>query len=157
MKVTVKGIVTEYAEGATFEEVASKYQEEYGNEIALVIANGKMQELRKEIKEDCEVSFLTLRDAIGHRAYVRTATIMFLKTITDVIGRDELEKLQMEFTVGNGYYCVVKGNLEITDKLAADIQSRMQEMADAKLPVTKKYYPMAEGMKLIRKYGMKDK
>ena len=157
MKVTVKGIVTEYAEGATFEEVASKYQEEYGNEIALVIANGKMQELRKEIKEDCEVSFLTLRDAIGHRAYVRTATIMFLKTITDVIGRDELEKLQMEFTVGNGYYCVVKGNLEITDKLAAEIQAGMQKMADAKLPVTKKYYPMAEGMKLIRKYGMKDK
>ena len=41
MKVTVNGRITEYAEDATFEEVAQAHQEEYGNEIALVIANGK--------------------------------------------------------------------------------------------------------------------
>ena len=107
MKVTVKGITREYAEGATFEEVAKQYQEEYGNEIALVIVDGKMQELHKKIREDCEVSFLTLRDAIGHRVYIRTAKIMFLKAVTDVVGRDNLEKLKIEFTVGNGYYCCI--------------------------------------------------
>ena len=56
MKVTVDGVVTEYAEDAVFEEVASRHQEEYGNQIALVIANGKMRELHKRIKEDCTVS-----------------------------------------------------------------------------------------------------
>jgi len=157
MKVTVKGITAEYAEGATFEEVASKYQEEYGNEIALVIANGKMQELHKKIKEDCTVSFLTLRDAIGHRAYIRTAKIMFLKALTDIVGRDNLERLKMEFTVGNGYYCILEGNLQVTRELAAAVQKKMLEMAEEKLPVMKKYYPMAMGMKLICKYGMKDK
>lgn len=154
MKVTVNGVVAEYAKGTTFEEAASKYQEEYGNEIALVVANGKMQELHKEIEEDCEVSFLTLRDAIGYRAYIRTAKIMFLKAITDIVGRDNLEKLKMEFTIGNGYYCTVKGNLEITDELAEKVQCRMQEMAEAKLPITKKYYPMVKAMKLIRKHGL---
>lgn len=157
MKVTINGVMTEYAKGTTFEEAASKYQEEYGNEIALVIVDGKMQELHKEIEEDCEVSFLTLRDAIGHRAYIRTAKIMFLKAITDVVGRDNLEKLKMEFTIGNGYYCTVKGNLEITDELAEKVQNRMQEMAEAKLPITKKYYPMVKAMKLIRKHGLKAK
>ena len=157
MKVTINGITTEYAEGVTFEEAASKFQEEYKNQIALVVVNGKMQELHKVIEEDCEVSFLTLRDATGYRAYIRTAKIMFLKAITDIVGRDNLEKLKMEFTVGNGYYCTVKGNLEITEKLAGEIRSRMQEMAAAKLPITKKYYPMVQGMKLIRKYGLKAK
>ncbi len=157
MKVTINGITTEYAEGVTFEEAASKFQEEYRNQIALVVVNGKMQELHKVIEEDCEVSFLTLRDATGYRAYIRTAKIMFLKAITDIVGRDNLEKLKMEFTVGNGYYCTVKGNLEITEKLAGEIRSRMQEMAAAKLPITKKYYPMVQGMKLIRKYGLKAK
>lgn len=154
MKVTVNGVVTEYAKGTTFEEAASKYQEEYRNEIALVVVDGKMQELHKEIEEDCEVSFLTLRDATGHRAYIRTAKIMFLKAITDIVGRDNLEKLKMEFTIGNGYYCTVKGNLEITEELAEKVQNRMQEMAKAKLPITKKYYPMVKAMKLIRKHGL---
>lgn len=154
MKVTVNGVVTEYAKGTTFEEAASKYQEEYRNEIALVVVDGKMQELHKEIEEDCEVSFLTLRDATGYRAYIRTAKIMFLKAITDIVGRDNLEKLKMEFTIGNGYYCTVKGNLEITEELAEKVQNRMQEMAKAKLPITKKYYPMVKAMKLIRKHGL---
>lgn len=157
MKVTVKGITTEFAEDAVFEEVASKYQEEYGNEIALVIANGKIQELHKKIKEDCEVSFLTLRDTIGHRVYVRTVIMMFLKAVTDLVGRDRLEKLKMEFVVSNGYYCTAEGNVQITDALAEAVQQRMQEMVEENLPITKKYYPMARGMKLIRKYGMKDK
>lgn len=154
MKVTVNGITAEYAEGTTFEDVASKHQEEYGNEIALVVVNGKMQELHKKIEEDCEISFLTLRDAIGHRAYIRTAKIMFLKAITDIMGRDNLEKLKMEFTIGNGFYCTVKGNLEITEELAEKVQNRMQEMAEAKLPITKKYYPMVKAMNLIRKHGL---
>ena len=157
MRVTVNGVVTEYAEGAVFEEVAAAYQEEYGNEIALVVANGKIQELHKKIREDCEVSFLTLRDSIGHRAYVRTVKMMFLKAITDLVGRDALERVKVEFAVGNGYYCTVKGEFEVTEELAGTVQKRMEELADAGVPITKKYYPMQRGMKLIRKYGMKDK
>lgn len=157
MRVTVNGVATEYTQDSTFEQVAAAHQEEYGGEIALVIANGKMQELHKKIKEDCTVSFLTLRDNVGHRAYVRTAIMMFLKALTDIVGRDDLEKVKVEFVVGNGYYCSVSGNLQVTRELAESVNRKMKEMAEQAVPVTKKYYPMAEGMKLIRKYGMKDK
>lgn len=157
MKVTVDGVVTEYAEDAVFEEVASRHQEEYGNQIALVIANGKMRELHKRIKEDCTVSFLTLKDPIGHRAYVRTVKMMFLKAITDIVGRDDLERVKVEFAVSNGYYCTVTGNVQVTDQLAQDIERRMRELSEQRLPIMKKYYPMRRCMKLIREYGMKDK
>ncbi len=157
MKVTVDGVVTEYAEDAVFEEVASRHQEEYGNQIALVIANGKMRELHKRIKEDCTVSFLTLKDPIGHRAYVRTVKMMFLKAITDIVGWDDLERVKVEFAVSNGYYCTVTGNVQVTDQLAQDIERRMRELSEQRLPIMKKYYPMRRCMKLIREYGMKDK
>ena len=157
MRVTVNGVVAEYSEDATFEEVAAAHQEEYGNEIALVVANGKIQELHKKIKEDCAVSFLTLRDSIGYRAYVRTVKMMFLKAITDLVGRDCLERVKVEFAVGNGYYCTVKGDLQVTEELAESIQKKMEELAEARVPITKKYYPMQKCLKLIRKYGMKDK
>ena len=157
MRVTVNGKVEEYAEGAVFETVAAAHQEEYGGEIALVTVNGKMQELHKKIKEDCEVSFLTLRDTVGHRAYARTAIMMFIKALTDIVGRDELERVKVEFVVGNGYYCTARGNLNITEELAAAVEQRMKGMAEQKLAITKKFYSMAEAMKLIRKHGMKDK
>ena len=157
MRVTVDGRVEEYAEGAVFEEVATAHQEEYGGEIALVVANGKMQELHKTIKEDCEVSFLTLRDTVGHRAYERTAIMMFIKALTDIVGRDEIEKVKVEFVVGNGYYCTARGNLKITEELAEAVNRRMREMSEKAIPITKKFYSMSEGMKLIRKHGMKDK
>lgn len=157
MKITVNGVVEEYAADTAFEAVAAAHQEEYGNEIALVVVNGKIQELHKKIKEDSEVSFLTLRDSIGHRAYVRTVKMMFLKAITDLVGLDDLERVKVEFAVNNGYYCTVKGNLRATEELAAAIQKRMMELADRRLPITKKYYPMGKCMKLIREHGMKDK
>lgn len=157
MKVTVDGVVTEYAENATYEEVASAHQEAYGNEIALVVANGKIHELHKKIREDCEVSFLTLRDSIGHRAYLRTVKMIFLKALTDVVGRDYLERAKVEFAVSNGYYCTVRGDFAVTDGLAEAVQKRMKELAEAELPIMKKYYPMGKCMKLIREHGMKDK
>lgn len=57
MKVTVNGVVTEYHEDATFEEVASDHQQEYKNEIALVIANGKIHELHKKVKRIARCPF----------------------------------------------------------------------------------------------------
>lgn len=157
MRVTVNGVVTEYAENTAYEEVAAAHQEEYGNEIALVVANGKIQELHKKIKEDCAVSFLTLRDPIGHRAYLRTVRMMFLKAITDLVGRDSLRRVKVEFAVGNGHYYTVKGDFQVTEELAGAIQKRMEELADARVPIIKEYYPMQKAMRLIRKYGMHDK
>lgn len=157
MKVTVNGMTTEYGQDTVFEEVAAKYQEEYGNEIALVVANGKIHELHKKIREDCEVSFLTLRDPIGHRAYLRTIKMMFLKALTDVVGRDHLERAKVEFAVSNGYYCTVRGDFSVTEELVEAVKKRMMELAEARLPITKKYYPMRKCMKLIREHGMRDK
>ena len=157
MRVTVNGVVAEYAENAVFEDVATAHQGEYDNGIALVIANGKMQELHKKIKEDCTVSFLTVQDMIGYRAYVRTAEMLFLKVVTDLVGPDDLERVKVEFAVANGNYCTVKGNIKVTEKLAKDIQKRMEELVEGKLPITKKNYSIEEAMKLIRKCGMQDK
>lgn len=157
MRVTVNGETGEYADKATFEEVAKAYQAEYANEIVLVVADGKMQELHKEVKEDCTVSFITLRDTIGHRIYVRTAIMMFLKAVTDIVGRDKIGKLKVEFVIGCGYYCSGTGDFEITEDLAQAVQEKMQEMTRREIPIRKKYYPMEEAKKIMRLSGMTDK
>ena len=79
--VTIHGEERQFAEGTAFETIAAKYQNQYGGLIAGVCVNGKIQELFKKVKTDCTVEFFTLRDDVGYKTYVRTATMLFLKEI----------------------------------------------------------------------------
>ena len=85
-KITIDGVVKEYPEGLKYEEIAREYQAEYDNMIALVLENGKIRELIKPVHKDCELSFLTLHDSIGHKTYVRTGIMTLIKSIYDVLG-----------------------------------------------------------------------
>ena len=69
LKITINGVIKEYPEGISFEEIAREYQPEYDDTIALVLENGKIRELMKKAIRDCELSFLTLKDNIGHKAF----------------------------------------------------------------------------------------
>jgi len=103
--VTVNGKSREYPAGITFGEIAGVYQKDYPYQIALAVRNGKIKELFKKVDQDCTVEFLTLADDTGHKTYNRTATIILMKAINDVIGTDKIEKIKMEFAIGSGYYC----------------------------------------------------
>ena len=121
-QVTVNGKTREYPAGVTFGEIAGVYQKDYPYQIALAVRNGKIKELFKKVDQDCTVEFLTLADDTGHKTYNRTATIILMKAVNDVIGMDKIEKIKMEFAIGSGYYCAQKGDFEITDEVVAQIK-----------------------------------
>ncbi|MDE6518465.1 MAG: hypothetical protein K2L18_11585 [Acetatifactor sp.] len=86
MKVEVLGQVQEYPQGITYEQIAAPYQEQYEGLIALVSVDGKLRELFKHANKDCKLGFFTLRDTVGHKTYVRSATMLCLKAIYDTMG-----------------------------------------------------------------------
>ena len=79
MKIEVLGEVKEFSQGITYEQIAQQYQEQYGGLIALVSADGKLRELFKHANKDCKLTFFTPKDAVGHKTYVRSATMLCLK------------------------------------------------------------------------------
>ena len=83
--VTIDGERRQYEEGTTYETIVREYQEKYNNRIALVTVNGKIRELFKKVKKDCEVSFFTISDAVGHKSYVRTAIMLMIRAMQDVV------------------------------------------------------------------------
>ena len=105
VNITINGEVKQYPKGTTFEKIADDYQAQYDNMIALVLVNGKIQELIKTVREDAEVSYFTLKDNIGHKAYVRTAIMTMIKSVYDVLGEETVKRVKVEFVVGQGYYC----------------------------------------------------
>lgn len=155
--ITINGVAKEYPDGTTYETIADEYQKEYGGMIALVLENGKIRELFKTVHKDCELSFVTLKDSIGHKAYVRTAIMIMLKAVLDVFGKENVPTVKVEFAIGQGYYCDVRAEEKLTGDRVKQIAQRMRELVNQDLTVTKKSYPIDEARALFREHKMEDK
>ena len=155
--LTVEGTKRQYPQGTTFEDVASAYQDKYENLIALVAADGKIRELFKPVEQDCEVKFFTLKDDVGHKTYVRTATMMLIKAISDVLGAELAKTIRVEFAIGRGYYVHSTTDHKIEESMVLKVKERMLQMVTEKIPFQKKAYPLAKAMKLFKEQGMTDK
>lgn len=155
--VKINGEERQYPQGATYEDVANDYQQEYENLIALAARDGKIRELFKKLTRDCEVTFFTLKDDVGNKTYVRSATMLFLKAVFDVYGREAAQSCRVEFAIGNGSYISPKGKINATEENAAKIRNRMRELVEAKTPFLKRSYSLDNAMELFRKEGMKNK
>lgn len=153
-KITIDGVTGEYPDGMTYEEIADAYQDRYENTIALVLEDGKIRELIKTVHKDCTLSFLTLKDSIGHKAYVRTAVMVLLRAAADVIPE---ANIKVEFAIGPGYYCDVRMEKKLREDMVKQIRERMQELVDEKIPITKKTYSIDEAREIFKKQKMEDK
>lgn len=155
--VTVGNKTREYPVGITYGEIASVYQKDYPYQIALAVRDGKIRELFKKVDKDCTVEFLTLTDDTGHKTYNRTAILIFMKAVHEVVGDDKIEKIKVEFAIGSGLYCSKKGDFEVTDELVAKVKAKMQEYIAKDLYVIKRSLPMEEAVAIFEEQKMEDK
>ncbi len=155
--VTIRGEKREYPQGTSYETIAEEFQQAYGSMIAVAVANGKIRELFKKVTKDCRLDFFTVGDDIGHKTYVRTATMLLLKGICDVFGAEAALASTVEFSVGNGIYVNLRGTARADREGAERVSRRMRELADKKVPFKKRTYPIEDAMELFRDRKMQDK
>lgn len=155
--ITINGEEKLYEDGIKYEIIAEEYQNHFTSPIALVVVNGKIRELMKRVDRDCELDFITYEDTIGHKAYVRSAIMLMMKAIKDVVGMEAATNVKVEFTIGPGYYCSFRNGLKMDDKTIERVKDRMGELVDMDMLVTKKAYPTDEAVALFKELGMKDK
>lgn len=147
----------EYPDGTTYETVVSEFQKDYDDTIALVMSNGKIRELFKRVSGDCQVSPITLSDSIGHKSYCRSAIMLMMKAFDDVLGRENIEKIKVEFVIANGYYCTFKGKAEITEEVISKVKARMAELVSDNMPYEKESITTEEAINLFEERGFADK
>ncbi len=155
--VTIKGEKKQFPQGTTYETVAAPYQEAYDNMIAVVSVNGKIRELFKKLTKDCTIDFFTLRDDVGYKTYVRTATMLFLKGIYDVFGSKAAQGSRVEFAIGHGSYIRAGEGVLVSAESARQIKDRMWQLVEQKTPFYKRLYSLDDAMELFRTQGMRDK
>jgi len=155
--IKVKGEEKNYPAGTDYRTVAAEYQDKEDAVIGLVLEDGRIRELKKHLKQGAEVEFITLKRSSGHKAYVRTAILVMVKAIDDVLGHDKSKQVKVEFAIGNGYYVSPKGGLKIDKEFIDKLDRRMHEIVDAAMPVNKRSVPTDDARKLFHEAGMDDK
>ncbi len=158
VKVTIDGKEHEYAIGTTYREIVDEYQEEVAEApVILVMSDGKLRELQKKLKGDCTLEFVTTKDHIGFETYKRTVCLVLLRAIYDVAGKENIEKVMIHYSVGNGYYFTMAGKAVLDQHFLDNVKTRMQELADMCTPIGKRSVNTDDAVSLFHHHRMYDK
>jgi len=157
--VTLGDKTFQVPEDTTYEALAHEHQADYSAPIVLVMENGyRLQELRKTVKEDVSLQFITVNDSNGFETFRRSMCMLMIKAVHDV-GKDksQVERVRIHFSVGEGYYCTVDGKVQVDQSFLDQVSARMHELIDQKIPITKRTIGTDDAIRLFNREQMYDK
>lgn len=141
------------SESDTLEAVADRFKDYYEDDIILGIVNGRLRELNKKIKSDCELSFVTTADRDGRRTYRRSVVLLLQRAIYDVYG--SMIQLHVMHSLGEGYYCQLEKS--VTEHDIDMIVCSMHSFVEKDLPITKHSAKTQYAEQLFKEKGLHDK
>ena len=156
MRIKVDGKLLEYDGEIKLSEVADEvYGKNHGKLLAKV--NGKLNELWKKVSEDSEISFYDIASTDGIRTYERGVLFLFIKSVHDVFSKSEVIGVSSEYSLGNGIFCEIKGNVQIDDEFAIKVRNRMDEIVEENIIFEKSLVPTKEAVEKFLDSDLHDK
>lgn len=156
-QVKVNDEIRTYEEGTSFEVIAKDFQHLYEHKIVLGCENARLFELRKTLKRDMELKFITIGDSVGNKTYKRSMCLMLVKAIHDICGHDKKCKVFIDFSISKGFYCTLESDTELNQGFLDVVKQRMLEMVAEKMPIKKCSIHTEDAIARFRKHGMSDK
>ena len=156
-KVVIAGETRMYPEGTTYREIVDESGIHTEAPVILVMVNGKLRELQKRLKSDCTLEFVTTKDHIGFETYKRSVCLVLLRAIYDVAGRENVDKVMIHYSVGNGYYFTMEGKAALDQDFLDKVKAQMHKLADECTPIGKRSVNTDEAVALFHKHRMYDK
>lgn len=156
-KVVIAGETRMYPEGITYRKIVDESGIHTEAPVILVMVNGKLRELQKRLKSDCTLEFVTTKDHIGFETYKRSVCLVLLRAIYDVAGRENVDKVMIHYSVGNGYYFTMEGKAALDQDFLDKVKAQMHKLADECTPIGKRSVNTDEAVALFHKHRMYDK
>jgi len=158
VNVTLNNRQIEVRKGTRLLDICKEYQSSNDEaDIVLALVDGKLRELSRTVKKSCTIEFVTTKDENGKKTYARGMILVLIKAVYDVLGKENLEKFTVEFTLGDGYYCELKSHCELNEDLLAKLKARMLEIVDADMPFVKNSIATDEARELFGHCRMYEK
>ena len=159
--------------GTRLIDLANAYRDKYEGDIVLATVNYKLAELRKKLKGDSTVTFITTATKTGRRAYRRSLIFLMEKALDDMItagyfgkkaaknekarrGKD-IPDITVMYSLGNGYFCRLSGAEKVTKTFLTDLAKGMQDLVSRDLKIKKHSVSTSEAQALFESHGLSSK
>ena len=151
LKVTVEGTAYDYPYGTPYRTIAADFQNRFSCDILLVNREGKLCELHKILDRDCSLKMVTARDKPGIQTYERSAVFLMLKAFYDVVGRENVDRISVEYSLSSALFILARGNFTLDQALLTRVEARMRELSAAALPIEKRSISTDDAVELFHK------
>lgn len=155
--IKINGEEKKYLKGTPYQEIAAEYQPQYEDVIVLVLFNNRLRELRRRVKGEGELVFVTVRDKAGRKAYRRSVTFLMQRAVHNLAKDDGKQvTVKVAHSISQGYYCKLNGDTPNPEYLSR-LKAEMMRMAEENIPIQKKSISTDDAVELFRNSGMHDK
>lgn len=122
------------------------------------ILNGKLKELFETVESDSTLSYIDLTDVDGFRIYQRSLSLILLRAIFDVMGKDNVEKVSLNHSINKALYCDINGpSTKIEDEIIKAIENKMRQLVEEDHPIKKITLPLDRALEYFEENKMYDK
>ena len=157
VNVTVDGSAHRYPCGTPYKTIAEDFQSRYPHKILLVEQDGNLRELCKYLERDCSLKMVTAADKPGMQTYERSAVLLMIKAFYDIVGRDRVERITVEYSISHALFVRAAGQFTLDRELLERVGARMRELSAMALPIQKHSVNTADAVDFFQKAGMPDK
>lgn len=159
----ILGEKKQYPKGTSFLSIVQEYQERYTDDIVLVVCNNRLRELRKTVKCDGVLEFITTADKTGRKTYRRSVTLLMQKAVCNLWDAQNVV-VRVMYSIGQGYYCELwqkdengQRRIAVTEEKVAALKNEMYRMVMDDLDIEKRSMNTDEATALFHDLGMTDK
>ena len=136
--------------GSTLSDVFRQlnFKMSYGPICAKV--NNKVEGMHFRLYHNKDVEFLDMTSGSGSRNYTRTLFFILCKAVHDLYPRSSVV---IDIPVSNGYYVDLSIGHDVNLDDVTRIRHRMQEIIDARMPITRHEVPTEDAIRMFDKKG----
>lgn len=136
--------------GSTLSDVFRQlnFKMSYGPICAKV--NNKVEGMHFRLYHNKDVEFLDMTSGSGSRNYTRTLFFILCKAVHDLYPRSSVV---IDIPVSNGYYVDLSIGHDVSLDDVTRIRHRMQEIIDARMPITRHEVPTEDAIRMFDKKG----
>ena len=143
MKINYQGVEQEIKEGSN---ILENFKDQITEDVIACIFNNEVKSLYFCPKTDGNLTFITYKHKDGKRIYVRGLLYIMAKAIEEIYPE---ALLTVNYQLSNAMVCHIE-NISITEEMIAKIDTRMREIINQNLPITKKQMTEQEAEEFYR-------
>jgi uridine kinase len=95
---------------------------------------GRAEDLNYRITEPVKIEFLDIRNTFADRTYQRSLTLIYLRSVREVLGEDA--NVTIFNSLSRGLYTEIDTDIPLSDVQIRRIEARMKRYAEEDLPIT---------------------